>query len=90
MTLIMIPYVDDVFIIVVGVIGEMTHGLDVPIRDEILHIYYVSYFKENIAQSMISTLDLLFPYGMSHLGNLSIWETPLKSMWEEFFYELPF
>ena len=37
-------------------------------------ISYASCFRENIEQHMIATLDLLFPYGMSHLVNLSIWE----------------
>ena len=40
MTLIMIFYVDDVLIIDVGMIGGMTHGLDMPIGNEILHISY--------------------------------------------------
>ena len=32
---------------------------------------------------MVATLDLLFPYGMSHLVNLSTWEMHLMSTWEE-------
>ena len=51
-----------------------------PFGREILHGYYVSYFWESIGESMIVTLGLLFPYGMSHLGNLRIWEM--------FFHEL--
>ena len=41
-SLIMIPYIDDVLIIIVGMIGGMMHGLNVPIGSEILHIYYAS------------------------------------------------
>ena len=90
MSLILIPYVDDVLIIVVGMIGGMTHGLDVPIGNEILHISYSSCFRENIGKYVIATLYLLFHYGMSHLRNLSTWEVPLMSRWGDFFYELPF
>ena len=71
---ILIPYIDDVLIIVVGMIGGMTYGLYVPIGSEILHISYASCFREKIGQHMIATLGLLFPYGMSHLVNLNIWE----------------
>ena len=89
-TLTMIPYVDDVLIIVVGMVGDTTHGVDFLIRDDILHISYALYFRDNIGPSMIATLDLLFPYAMSHLGNLSTWKVPLMSSWEEFCYGLPF
>ena len=38
---------------------------------------------------MIATLGFLFPYGISHLGNLSTWEVPLISIWEDFLCKLP-
>ena len=87
-TLVLTPYIDDVLILFMGVIGGSMEGLDVPFGREILHGYYVSYFWESIRPSMIATLGLLFPYGMSHLGNLSTWEVPLMSRWEEFLYEI--
>ena len=64
-------------------------GLDVPFGRETPHVYYATSFRESIGPSMIATLGLLFPYGMSHLGNLSTWEVPLMSRREEFCYELP-
>ena len=61
-----------------------------PFGRENLHVSYATCFREKIGKSMISILDLLIPYGMSHLGKLSTWEVPLMSVWEDFFYELPF
>ena len=89
-SLVLIPYIDDVLIIFMVMIRGRMEGLDVPFGREILHGSYVSYFWESIGPSMIATLGLFFPYGMSHLGNLSTWEVPLMSRWEEFFYKLPF
>ena len=37
---------------------------------------------------MSTTLYHLFPYEISHMIDLCLWEEPL--IWEEFFYELPF
>ena len=54
-----------------GMSGGRMEGLDVPFGRDILHGSYVTYFCEIIVPSMITTLGLLFPYGMSHLGNLS-------------------
>ena len=89
MYLVLIPYIDDVLILFMGMIGGRMEGLDVPFGREILHGSYVSYFWKSIGPSMIATLGLLFPYGMSHLGNLSNWEVPLMSICDKFYYELP-
>lgn len=49
-------------------------GLNVPFGSEILHLSYASCFRENIGQTMIATLGLLFPYEMSHWHIMSTWE----------------
>ena len=86
---VLVPYIDDVLVLFMGMIGGWMKGLDVSFGREILHGYYVSNVWERIGPSMITTLGLLFPYGKSHLRNLSTWEVPLMSRWEEYFYELP-
>ena len=73
-SLVMIPYIDDALIIIVGMIGGRMQGLNVPIGSDILHVSYASFSKENIWKTMISTLDLLSPYRMIHFVNLSPWE----------------
>ena len=88
MTLIVIPYVDDVLIIVGDMIGGMTHWLDVSIGNETSHTS--SCFKGSMGHYMAAIVYHLFPYGVSHTIDLSLWGEPLMSMWEEFFYELPF
>ena len=65
-SLIMIPYIDDFLIIIVGMIVGRMQGLNVPIGSEILHVSYDLFFRENIGKTMISTLDLLLPYEVSH------------------------
>jgi len=86
MTLIVIPYVDDVLIIVGNLIGGLTHWLYVSIGNETSHTS--SCFKGSIGNYMAATLYHLFPYEGSHMIDLCLWEEPLT--WEEFFYELPF
>ena len=88
MTLIMIPYVDDVLIIAGNMIGGMTYWLDVSIGNETSH--NSSCFRSSMGHCMAATIYHLFPYELSHMIDLSLWEKPLMSMWEEFFYELPF
>ena len=88
MTLIVIPYVDDVLIIVGDMIGGMTHWLDVSIGNETSHTY--SCFRRIMGHYMAATIYHLFPYEVSHKIDLSLWEKPFMSMCEDFFYELPF
>ena len=73
-SLVMIPYIDDVLILIVGMIGGRIQGLNVPIGSEIFHVSYASCFMENIGKTMIYTLDLLFPYEVSHWHLMSTWE----------------
>ena len=48
--------------------------LDVPFGREILHVSYASCFRENIGKTMIASLDLLLPCGMSHFHLMRTWE----------------
>ena len=65
-SLVMTPYIDDVLILIVGMIGGRMQGFNVPIGSEILHVTYASFFREDIGKTMIATLDILFPYEASH------------------------
>ena len=73
-SLVLIPYINDVLIIILGMIGGRMQGFNIPIRRDILHVSYASCFKENIGQTMIATLDLFLPYEVSHLHLMSTWE----------------
>ena len=72
--MVFIPYINDVIIIFMGMIGGMMEGLDVPFGREILHVSYATCFRENIWKTMISSLGLLIPCGMSYLHLMSAWE----------------
>ena len=71
--LVLIPYIDDVLIIFMGMIGGRMEGLDVPFGKDILHVSYATCFREKIGQTMIATLDILLPCGMSHLHLMRTW-----------------
>ena len=73
-SLVLIPYIDDVLILIMGMNGGRMHGLNMPIGREILHVSYASCFRHNIGRTMIATLYLLLPYEMSHLHLMSTWE----------------
>ena len=73
-SLVMIPYIDDVLILIMGMIGGRMQGLNVSLGSEILHVSYASCFMENIGKTMIATLDILFPYEVSHWHLMSTWE----------------
>ena len=70
----LLPYIDDVLILMGSFVGRMAQELEVSIGSMILHTSYVAYFRRNNGQTMISTLHLLSSYGRSHLENLSSWE----------------
>ena len=72
--LVLIPYIDDVLILIVVMIGGRMGGLNMPFGREILHVSYTSCFRENIGQTIIATLDLLLSCGMSHLDLMRTWE----------------
>ena len=81
MTLIVIPYVDDVLIVVGDMIGGMTHWLDVCIGNETFHTS--SCFKGSMVHYMTATLHHLFLHGEIHMIDLCLWEEPLT--WVDFF-----
>ena len=70
MTLIMIPYVDDVLIIVGDMTGGMTHWLDVSVGNETSHIS--SCFRRSMGHYIATKLYHLFPYQMSHMIDLCL------------------
>jgi len=64
--LVLIPYIDDVLIHFMGMIGGGMKVLDVPFWRYIVHVSYASCFRENIGKTMIASLGLLLPCGTSH------------------------
>ena len=81
MYLVLIPYIDDVLILIMGMNGGRMEGLDVPFGREILHVSYATCFRENIGQTMIASLGLFLPCGMSHLHLMRTWEDHVMEGW---------
>ena len=65
MTLILIPYVDDVLIFVGNMIGGKAHWLDVSMGNEVSHTFYASCFKGSMGDYIAATVDHLFLYEVS-------------------------
>ena len=80
-SLVLIPYIDDVFILIIGMNEGRMQGLNMPFGRDILHVSYSSCFMEKIGQTMIATLDLFLPYEMSHLHLMSTWEEHFMEGW---------
>ena len=64
--IVLIPYIDDVLVIFMGMYGVRREGMHVPYGMATLHIIYVSYFQESIGKTMFVSCDILSPYGMSY------------------------
>ena len=67
----LLPYIDDVLILMRSFVGRMAQELEVPIGSMILPTSYVAFFRRKNGKTMISTLYLLSSCGRSHLENLS-------------------
>ena len=89
MTLIVIPYVDDVLIFVGNMIGGKAHWLDVSMGEEISHTFYASCFKGSMGDGIVTTIYHLFLYEVGHMIAWNTWDMPVINIWVEFFYELP-
>ena len=72
--LVLIPYIYDVIVPIMGMNGGRMGGLSMPFGREIIYVYYASCFKDNIGKTMISSLGLFLPCGMSHLHLMRTWE----------------
>ena len=89
MTLIMIPYAENVLIFVEDMVGGETHWLDVSLGEEISHTFCTTCFKGSMGNYMATILYHLFLYEVYHIIYWSTWGMPLMSHWEEIYYELP-
>ena len=74
MYLVLIPYIDDVLILFMGMIGGRMGGLEVPYGREIIHVHYATCFRNNIGKTMFVSLELLSPCGMNYLHLIRILE----------------
>ena len=70
----MLPYIDDVLVLMGSFAGRMAQELEIPIGSMILHTSHVACFRRNNGKTMIATLHLLSSCGRSPLENLSSWE----------------
>ena len=69
--LFMLPYIDDVPMIMGSFVGRVAQELKVPIGSMILHTSYDACFRSNNGKTMISIVHLLSSCGRNHLENLS-------------------
>ena len=53
----------------------------VPYGMNILHVSYVTYFRDNIGKTMFVSCDLLSPYGMDYLHNMRTLEEQFMERW---------
>ena len=67
MYIVLIPYIDDVLVLFMGMNGGRRGGMHVPYGMTTLHVLSVLYFREGIGQTMVVSCDSLFPYGRSCL-----------------------
>ena len=58
-SLVLIPYSDDVLIIIMGMNGGRMGGLSMPFGRKILHVFYASFFKDNIGLLRLQQYDEL-------------------------------
>ena len=56
-------------------------GLYVHYGREIIHVNYATCFRDNLGKTMIFSLDLLLPCGMSHLHPIITWEEHVMEGW---------
>ena len=59
----LIPYIDDVLVLFMGMYGGRREGMHVPYGMNTLPILSILYFREGIGKTMVVSCDLLFPYG---------------------------
>ena len=86
MTLIMIPYAEIFLIFVWNMDGGKTHWLDVSLGKGISQTFCTTCFKGGMGCYMATMVDHLFLCEVSHM---IVWDIPLISIWQEFFYEFP-
>ena len=89
MTLIMIPYAENVLIFVEDMVGEKKHWFDISLGNEISHTFFTTCFKGSMGDDMATIVDHLSLYEVGHMIVGSTWDMPLMRILEELFYELP-
>ena len=81
MHIVLIPYIDYVLVIFMGMDGGRREGMYVPYGMNILHVTYVTYFRENIGKTMFVSCDLFSPYGMGYLHLMRNLEEQVMEGW---------
>ena len=79
--IVLIPYIDDVLVIFMGMSGGRRDGMYVPYGMNILHVLYATCFRENIGKTMLISCTLLSPYGMDYLHLMRTLEEKFMEGW---------
>ena len=78
---VLLPYLDDIVVLFMGMYGGRMGGLYLPHGMDILHVPYVSYFREKIGKTMFLSGDLLSPCGMDYLHLMRTLEEKFMEGW---------
>ena len=81
MYLVLIPYIDDVLIIFMGMFGGSMGGIYVPYGRENIHVHYSTCFRENIGKTMFVSFEFLSHYGMDYLHLMITLEQKFMEGW---------
>ena len=65
--IILLPYIDDMLVLFMGMNGGRREGIHVPYGMTVLPILSIFYFREGIGQTMVVSCDSLFPWGMDFM-----------------------
>ena len=89
MTLIMIPYAEDVLIFVGSMVVGETHLLDVSLGKEISYTFCTTCSKGSMGDHMATIAHHLSLYDVDHMIVCITGSMPLMGILEELHYELP-
>ena len=79
--LILLPYMDDVLVLFLGLYGGRIGGMCVPHGMETLFVCFATYFKEVRGSAMFVSRAFLTLYGMDHENLIMILERQLMGGW---------
>ena len=79
--IVLLPYIDDVLVVFMGMYGGRMGRMHVPYGMETLYASYATCFKESIGPAMVVSFELLSPYGMDYLNLMRNLEEKFMEVW---------
>ena len=81
MYVVLMPYMDDVIVIFMGMYGGRMGGMHVPYGMENIYVSYATCFRKSIGPIMFVSFELLSPYGMDYLHLMRTLEEQFMEGW---------